>query len=398
MAMALSAARSGTLSTLASFLPRITLPAFAVPLAIHLNLPTLLPGIFESILRAVPKKKQSHSRKRMRQLAGKALQDVTALNKCAACGRTKRAHILCPYSHEFDIFGVAVTPKYVLTAAGDSSIKLWETGNPEHILAHEFRGAHPLGAHHIAVNRNTGTIAASVGYSGEIILWDLENLKQLHRLETKDQDNVKGVWAIALSPVGDRLFGVNCHGKIAIWDTANPQEALTTLSTKGSFGTALDVSPDGNLVASGHQNGDVFVFNTNTNKMHHCLHGLTTPIRSVKFSPGGKLLAVAGDSMTISLFDVASGDLVNNLTGHSAIVFSVAWNPVGDHVISGSVDGKVKVWSVDTFQCVATQNEASLGIYSVQTIPKGSGIGDGFIAVGANKSIYYYRESAGDQA
>jgi ribosomal protein L32 len=97
MAMALSAARSGTLSTLASFLPRITLPAFAVPLAIHLNLPTLLPGIFESILRAVPKKKQSHSRKRMRQLAGKALQDVTALNKCAACGRTKRAHILCPY-------------------------------------------------------------------------------------------------------------------------------------------------------------------------------------------------------------------------------------------------------------------------------------------------------------
>jgi WD40 repeat protein len=64
--------------------------------------------------------------------------------------------------------------------------------------------------------------------------------------------------------------------------------------------------------------------------------GLTTPIRTVKFSPGGKLLAVAGDSMAISLFDVASGDLVNNLTGHSAIVFSVAWNPVGDHVISGS--------------------------------------------------------------
>lgn len=83
-----------------------------------------------------------------------------------------------------------MTPKYVLTASGDSSIKLWETGNPEHILAHEFRGAHPLGAHHIAVNRNTGTIAASVGYSGEIVLWDLENLKQLHRIETKDQDGM----------------------------------------------------------------------------------------------------------------------------------------------------------------------------------------------------------------
>lgn len=88
-----AAARSSTWS----LLPRFTLPAFAVPLAIHLNIPTLLPGIFESILRAVPKKKQSHSRKRMRQLAGKALKDITSLNKCSACGRLKRAHLLCEH-------------------------------------------------------------------------------------------------------------------------------------------------------------------------------------------------------------------------------------------------------------------------------------------------------------
>jgi len=33
----------------------------------------------------------------MRQLAGKALKDVTALNKCSACGRVKRAHVLCEH-------------------------------------------------------------------------------------------------------------------------------------------------------------------------------------------------------------------------------------------------------------------------------------------------------------
>lgn len=80
-----------------SLVPRFTLPAFAVPLAIHLNIPSLFPGIFESILRAVPKKKQSHSRKRMRQLAGKALKDVTALNHCSACGKVKRSHLLCEH-------------------------------------------------------------------------------------------------------------------------------------------------------------------------------------------------------------------------------------------------------------------------------------------------------------
>ena len=30
-------------------------------------------------------------------MAGKGLKDVTALNKCSACGRLKRAHVLCPY-------------------------------------------------------------------------------------------------------------------------------------------------------------------------------------------------------------------------------------------------------------------------------------------------------------
>jgi large subunit ribosomal protein L32 len=95
--VAFSAVRFGAFQVVRSFLPILPLPALAIPAAIHLNLPSLLPGIFESILRAVPKKKQSHSRKRMRQLAGKALQDVTALNRCSACGRAKRSHLLCEH-------------------------------------------------------------------------------------------------------------------------------------------------------------------------------------------------------------------------------------------------------------------------------------------------------------
>ena len=38
-----------------------------------------------------------YRKKRHRQMAGKGLKDVTALNKCSACGQLKRAHVLCPY-------------------------------------------------------------------------------------------------------------------------------------------------------------------------------------------------------------------------------------------------------------------------------------------------------------
>jgi large subunit ribosomal protein L32 len=70
--------------------------AFAIP---SIQLPSFpsLGDIWEGILKAVPKKKTSYRKKRQRFMAGKGLKDITALNRCSACGRVKRAHILCPY-------------------------------------------------------------------------------------------------------------------------------------------------------------------------------------------------------------------------------------------------------------------------------------------------------------
>lgn len=61
------------------------------------SLSSLLADIWESVLRAVPKKKTSHSKSRHRQMAGKALKDVTFVSTCSGCGRIKRSHVLCPY-------------------------------------------------------------------------------------------------------------------------------------------------------------------------------------------------------------------------------------------------------------------------------------------------------------
>jgi large subunit ribosomal protein L32 len=78
-----------------SFLPT-PFAALAIP---SLSLPSFpsLAEIWDGILKAVPKKKTSYRKKRQRFMAGKGLKDVTALNRCSACGRVKRLHILCPY-------------------------------------------------------------------------------------------------------------------------------------------------------------------------------------------------------------------------------------------------------------------------------------------------------------
>lgn len=89
-----------SLSPLARALPQLPRfgflsTAIALP-AISITVPPILSDLWESVLRAVPKKKTSHMKKRHRQMAGKALKDVQGLNKCPGCGQVKRAHLLCP--------------------------------------------------------------------------------------------------------------------------------------------------------------------------------------------------------------------------------------------------------------------------------------------------------------
>ena len=65
------------------------------------SLPSLLQELWDSVLRAVPKKKPSKSKSKMKRNAGnkggKAYKDVENLCRCSACGRVKRMHVLCPY-------------------------------------------------------------------------------------------------------------------------------------------------------------------------------------------------------------------------------------------------------------------------------------------------------------
>jgi superkiller protein 8 len=139
--------------------------------------------------------------------------------------------------------------------------------------------------------------------------------------------------------------------------------------------------------------------------------GLVKPVRAVAFSPGGKLLAAAGDSKVIALYDVSSGEQVANLTGHGAWIFSLDWSHTGEFLLSGYIcrvipfemnansllrafDGKVKIWSIDQRTCVATHSETEKTIWSVKWLPK-TGKNEGFATAGANRSISFYREATG---
>ncbi|ORY28936.1 hypothetical protein BCR33DRAFT_772685 [Rhizoclosmatium globosum] len=99
------------------------------------------------------------------------------------------------------------------------------------------------------------------------------------------------------------------------------------------------------------------------------LTGHSSMVRSVAFSPDSRTVVSGSEDQTVKLWSVETGECVKTLAGHSLSVRSVAFSPDSRTVVSGSEDQTVKVWSVETGECVKTLAGHSLSVRSVAFSP-----------------------------
>ena len=107
------------------------------------------------------------------------------------------------------------------------------------------------------------------------------------------------------------------------------------------------------------------------------LTGHSELVYSVAYSPDGQTLASGGDDKTIKLWKVKTGNLLQTLTGHSYSVNSVAYSPDGQTLASGSGDNTIKLWDVKTGNLLQTLNGHSKWVYSVAYSPDGQTLASG---------------------
>ena len=106
-------------------------------------------------------------------------------------------------------------------------------------------------------------------------------------------------------------------------------------------------------------------------------------INSIAFDPGGSLLASGSVDNTIQLWDPAASTLLATLEGHTESVLDVVFSPDGSLLASGGGDGTVRLWDPATETLLATREGHTREVLNITFSPDGqllaSGSGDGLI-------------------
>lgn len=161
--------------------------------------------------------------------------------------------------------------------------------------------------------------------------------------------------AVAISPDRTRIAAPTMAGAIHLW--ARQGDAVPSRWDQYAViaGDVLlhDVafSPDGNLLAAGGDDDVIRLYDLRNLELGPVLiRGHRGPVLSVAFAPTADppVLASASADRTIKLWSADWVDPIQTLVGHTATIWSVAFDGEGERLVSASDDFTARVWGVQS--------------------------------------------------
>ena len=246
--------------------------------------------------------------------------------------------------------------KYLATTSYDQKIRIWKMSDGA--LYRELTG-HTRTPWSVSFSPD-GNHLLSSGEDATIKAWNvaagtmLKDIKE-HRLS---------VWDVKFSPDGKSFSSGSYDNRLLIWSF--PDCKLTKEFTgHGQAICALDYNNSGSLLASASDDKTIRIWNTATGKT---LQVLKVPehAQGVSFSPDSKRIVTSGRDktmigeflqnifgnselnrgVTIRVWDVASGKLLQTGVQQTNDVNDVHYSDDGKYIVSASADNTVCLWKV----------------------------------------------------
>jgi WD40 repeat protein len=288
--------------------------------------------------------------------------------------------------HYRSIESIAFSPDGKLLAGGgfDQSFRIWNVETKS--VLKRFTG-HTDVVTSVAFSRD-GKMIASGSADKSIRIWSVESGETLKVMEgytpklvesiltkvRKKQDDNKGhtscVTSVAFSHDGN-FVASGCKDETVKYWSVETGQLVWTLRGHGHPVSSIAFSPNGELIASGSTEDDaptngsgkakkqapeddktIRIWSSKSGYPVRIINTKTYDVKSISFSPDGKLIATGGwdytqNRNTIRLWSVETGELIRPYDGHFAKVASVAFSPDGRMLSSVGDDKIVKLFNVE---------------------------------------------------
>ena len=237
--------------------------------------------------------------------------------------------------------------------------------------------------------RRDGRVLIAGGDSGTIQAFDVHSRAILKTWKEHKQP----VWVTKWCPQGDLTAVMSCSDDrtVRLWDLPSEESQWTGVG-HGDYVRCGDFMPGqgaGNLLVSGGYDQTVRLWDSRAGGKAAMIFQHTSAVESVLPMPGGTTLLAAADNQ-INVLDLVAAKPLERLQNHQKTVTSLCLASNGTRVLSGALDGHVKIFETSNWSVVAGLKYPS-PVLSLCVVGAGTSREDRHLAVGMESGIMSIR-------
>jgi len=246
---------------------------------------------------------------------------------------------------------MAISPSGELLVVGDQTgaVRIWRLSDRSAVTNFAVSAGRPLYVAFLSLGKELLTV---------------DSQRTVRRRET-DAWRETASWAMersantaCVSPDGAVLASGHSDGSVTIWDAASGKQ-LASSARHRRLVTGVAFSPDGKLMATVGEDGLTKLWDPSPLRELQTLRGNLLAVHSVSFSDDGKRLSVGGHTKeAIKVWDVATRQEVATLAGRGSFFYRTAFSPDANIVVSVNIDGLFHLWHAPSLAEIEATEQA----------------------------------------